>query len=156
MKVVLFFISIATLLFKLNVSSVRKEYKEAVLSKEKTELLYNKLAIVSKSDNKVLVAYKGAVTALMAQYELGVKNKKEKLKEGISLVEYAVETKPNNIEVRFIRLTIQQNIPKFLKYNKDREEDEQFVLDKINSVQSNELKNYINDYILKSGYFSKE
>lgn len=156
MKVFLFFISIAAFLFNLNVSSVRMEYKEAVLSKEKTELLHNKLSVVTKSNNKVLVAYKGAVIALMAQYEKGVKNKKDKLKEGISLVEYAVESKPNDIEIRFVRLTIQQNIPKFLQYNKDRELDEQFVLENINSVQSNALMNYINDYILESGHFSRE
>ena len=154
MKTIIFFISITTFLFKLDVSLVRKEYKEAVQSKTKTLVLYNKLQKVSKKDNKALVAYKGAVTTLAARQQKAIKDKKAFFKKGVALVEYAIQSEPNNIEIRFVRLSIQQNTPKFLRYNKQQKEDKKFILKHLKNVKSTTLKEYISSYILQSKHFT--
>ncbi len=156
MKSIFFFITITILSFKLDITSVRKLYKATVLSKIQTEVLYKKLQPVVKKDNKVLVAYKGAVTALIAKKQKGVKAKKVFFKRGVALIEYAVKEKPNNIEIRFVRLTVQQNAPKFLKYNKQISEDKNFIIKQYKFIKSTSLKKYILDYILQSKHFSEE
>jgi len=141
---------------KIDVNSIRKEYPTVTQSKVKTLALYNKLSKITKKDNKTLVAYKGALTALVSKQKKGVKEKKEYFKNGVILIEFAVKSKPNNIEIRLIRLSVQQNSPKFLKYNKRINEDKAFIFKNIKKVKSTSLKKYIKDYILQSKHFSEE
>ena len=141
---------------KIDVNSIRKEYQTVTQSKVKTLALYNKLTKITKKDNKTLVAYKGALTALVSKQKKGVKEKKEYFKNGVSLIEFAIKSAPNNIEIRLIRLSVQQNSPKFLKYNKNINEDKAFIFKNLKKVKSTSLKKYIQGYILQSKYFSEE
>jgi len=152
---IILFISLLFFL-KIDINTIRKEYPNATQSKAKTLALYNKLVKITKKDNKTLVAYKGALTALISKQQKGVKDKKTFFKNGVLLIEYAVKSAPNNIEIRLIRLSVQQNSPKFLKYNKNILEDKAFIFKNINKVKSISLKKYIQAYILQSKHFSEE
>jgi|TARA_B110000091_G_C13700426_1_gene426044 hypothetical protein len=157
-SLLLYIVIIVTSSLTLSISAVRIDYKETVQSKSKTKIiaLFKELEKVTKNDNKVLVAYKGAMITLVSKLQKGAKKKKTLFKEGISLIEYAVKSNPNNIEIRFVRLSIQQNAPKFLKYNKHKDKDKAFVLNNLKSTKSLVLKQYILDYILQSKHFSEE
>jgi len=89
------------------------------------------------------------------RFEKGVKQKSIVFKNGVLLVEDALKNEPNNIEIRFIRLTIQQNSPKILKYKSHITEDKDFILSHYEKIESNKLKNYIRDYILNSNNFTE-
>lgn len=156
MKLILFIFGFFLLSVKIDVTIVRLSYKDAILSKSIALGLQNELLPISKNDDKVLVAYKGAVTAITAKYEKDNKNKKEIFKDGISLIEYAISKESNNIEIRFVRLSVQQNSPKFLKYNNNLSEDKNFILNNIQDTPNLELKNYLREYILQSKYFTEE
>lgn len=59
-----------------------------------------------------------------------LKTAKEKLalfKEGRSLLEKVITSSPKNAEYRFLRLMIQENAPKVLKYNTNIKEDAKLV-----------------------------
>lgn len=144
------------LAFNPDVSEVRNLYKQAVLSESAARSLFDNLTAVSKDDDKVLVSYKGALTAITAKYEKEIKRKKELFKNGVSLIEYAIEEDPDNIEIRFVRLSVQQNIPKFLKYKMNIEEDKTFILERLNGLDNKDLKAYIQEYILYSKNFTDE
>ena len=116
--------------------------------------LSNKLSPVTKNDTPVLVAYKGAVLTIKAKYVKGKNNKKELFKEGVELLEYAVKTSPNNIEIRTLRLSIQENTPKFLKYHKNIMIDRQFILDRFKDTSSKGEKMFVRSYVLQSEGFS--
>ncbi len=156
MKLLIFFIGFAALFTKLDVADVRLEYKKAAQSKEKTMALFSQLENISKHDEIVLVAYKGAVTTLKSRYQNGFKNKKTTFKEGVSLINFAIEKQPNNIEIRFVRMSVQQNVPKFLGYNFNLEEDKKFIFSRLDKVKSPELQSYIKEYILHSNHFTEE
>ncbi|NKQ39260.1 MAG: hypothetical protein HF967_07320 [Methanosarcinales archaeon] len=156
MKLSILFLSIFILSINPNITDVRNNYKEAVISKSKTFLLYDDLKNITKNDDLRLVAYKGAVTALTAKYLKGAKLKGETFKKGIKWVEYAVAQSPSCIEIRFVRLSIQQNSPKFLKYNDDIEADKKFILNNFNQIKSSDLKEYLKGYILESENFTEE
>lgn len=136
---------------------IRSAYKEAAHNKAKITSFSNLLTTISKDNpNLVLVAYKGASLTLQAKYAKTIKEKKEGFIEGVSYLEYAIETDPNNIELRFIRMGIQENSPKILKYKDAINQDKLFILDQFIYIKSVNLKKHIKDYILQSKAFSEE
>lgn len=139
-----------------NLSEVRVAYKEAAQDKEKVLAFYDMLIDVNKENNVALVAYKGAAIALKAKYAETLKDKKEGFVEGVSYIEFAIEKEPNAIEPRFIRLGIQENTPKILKYKDHIEGDKLFLLKQYQYISSENLKGHIKDYILQSKVFTAE
>ena len=134
-------------------TQVRADFIKANGNKELTIELHNNLSSIKTQDSKNLVAYKGAVTTMMAKHSRGKKEKKNFFKEGVRLVELAVEAEPQNIEIRVIRLSIQENAPKFLKYNKNISGDKQFLLDNYKDIQSIAIREFVKSYVLQSKGF---
>jgi len=139
-----------------SISEVRKMYKKASKSKEATIELHSKLASIKNNDNYILHAYKAASLTLMAKYAKGIKNKKNYFKEGVLLLESIVAKHPNNLELRFIRLTIQENSPKIVKYKNNINKDKVFIIKNLNSNNDLRLKANIKGYVLESKSFSTE
>ncbi len=154
---ILFSIAIFLLSFVMlpELSKIRKSYPKAAKSLEVTKELHEVLASISEGDNAVLVAYKGGISTLMAKYTKGIKNKKAYFKTGTSLIEKAIVNKPENIEIRCIRLGVQENSPKIMKYKNSIEEDKQFLLDHYHSTSSKEVKVFIKNFVLQSAQFDK-
>jgi len=140
----------------IDLNSVRNDYKEAAQDKTRVNSFNAQLASVSKKDNSILVAYKGAGIALKGRYAKKIKDKKQFFIEGITLVEYALKKSPKNIELRFIRLGIQENTPKLLKYKGKIVEDKKFILSHYKMIKSSNLKKHIKAYVLQSKVFSVE
>ena len=157
MKFLAVFIAILSLFtLSQNLSEVRLAYKEATQDKENMLVFYNMLLDVNKENNVALVAYKGAAIALKAKYSETLKEKKYGFIEGVSYIEFAIEKEPNAIEPRFIRLGIQENTPKILKYKDQIAEDKLFLLKQFQYISSENLKGHIKDYILQSKVFTDE
>lgn len=147
-----FFVLMGALTPKL--SQIRADYSNARGDAEKISKLHQELASVSKEDKKELVAYKGAVLTVMAKHTKSKKEKKEFFKEGAGLLEYAVAQAPNNIEIRTIRLSIQENAPKFLKYHGSIDEDKEFILKNYKTIAGAEIREFVRSYIQQSEAFS--
>ena len=84
-----------------------------------------------------------------------VKNVRELLKEGKEWVEEALNKEPENIEIRLVRLSLQEHLPKIVPYHKNIDEDKKVILDSFYS-QSKLLQKYLQDYIQSSKSFSPE
>ncbi|MGO3181408.1 MAG: hypothetical protein ACTIJ9_01105 [Aequorivita sp.] len=138
-----------------DLNEIRSQYREAVSSSETNIKLNEELSNVSSANNPTLSAYKGAALTLKAKYSKSKKEKKEFFKEGVSLIEEAVKADASNLEVRYLRLSVQENSPKFLGYHKNIEEDKELILDNYTKLSSNELKEIIKDYVLKSDGFDE-
>ncbi|WP_164109485.1 MULTISPECIES: hypothetical protein [Sphingobacterium] len=121
------FLLTTSLWFEVDLSSVRSNFEKSDTSKEFTATLYNQLKNYSKTD-PVLLAYKGASYTLQARYVSDRKMKKELFIDGAKDIESAVAAAPNNIEIRLVRLIIQENTPKILKYKGNINTDKQMIL----------------------------
>ena len=154
LTVFLLAISINTISIDINV--VRDAFKEATQDKTKATEFYELLVTVTKEDPVPLVAYKGASIALHAKQSKKVKDKKKLFLEGVSYIEFAIKKEPDAIEPRFVRLTIQENTPKLLKYKRNIEEDKTFIFEQFKNIKSSNLKHHIKSYILQSKAFSDE
>ncbi|WP_053991963.1 hypothetical protein [Mangrovimonas sp. TPBH4] len=153
----MFLLVAAFLLFQtLDLAEVRSAYKEAAHDSSKVDGFYKSLSKVTKDDDISLVAYKGAAIALKAKQAPTIREKKEGFIEGVSFIEFAIAKAPNAIEPRFVRLGIQENTPKLLKYKEDIEEDKMMLLNEFGNIDSPNLKGHIKDYILQSKVFTTE
>ncbi|MFC4095349.1 hypothetical protein [Euzebyella saccharophila] len=139
-----------------SIDEIREAYIDAAQSEKALKELYGDLTSVAKNDDPTKVAYKGAVTTMMAQYADGFKAKKEYFKDGKKLLEHAIEADSRNVEIRCLRLSIQENLPKILGYHSNVDEDKDYILKHYKELKSQGAKNFVKGYIKKSESFSEE
>ena len=146
------------LLIDINLSEMDGLFKvkSTTIFGETVALKLNATFKSAEEDNTILVAYKGAVSALTAKYTKDNTERKELFKNGVLLLEFAVSQKPENIEIRCLRLSIQENSPKFLKYRSNIEEDKTFILNHYEKTKSKAVKEFVKSYILQSTGFNTE
>lgn len=149
-------ISFLALTASLPVDSVRELYKNAPNSKANAEEFYNKLKSVKNTDNSVLVGYKAAAIALKSRFEKPIKSKKQLFLEAKTLLEKQIERNPNEIELRLIRLSIQESVPKILKYKQNIEVDKDFIYKNATAITNVAKLNYIKDFVAQSKSFSSQ
>lgn len=147
-----FFVSLLAFALQ-DLSSVREQYSEATKSQKNAEDFYNLVANASK-DNKVMLGYKGAAIALKAKFAKDRKAKKSLFIDGVKLIENAIKSEPNNIELRLIRLSIQENTPKILNYKSNINEDKKLILTNFGK-QNQSLKEHITSFVKQSSVFSE-
>lgn len=128
-------------------------YVESSDSKVNATKFYDFMNKYSKND-ETLLAYKGASIALKSKHASGLKQKKEGFIKGVSILEGVIKANPNNVEARLIRLSIQENTPKLLKYKENIEADKKQILLLFNK-QSADLKEYVKKYVNQSLVFTK-
>lgn len=156
MKISTFLFIILISLCSPNLTKVREDYKQAFASKEITLELNKELSEIDTNDHKLLVAYKGAVLTLMAKHSKNTKEKKEYFKEGATLIDFAIDEQPKNVEMRCVRLGVQENAPKILKYRANKSEDKQMIMDHFDAIKSKEIKSYVRGFIVQSKSFTEE
>ena len=90
-------------------------------------------------------AYKGALLAKKANFEESVTEKIKIFKTGVQLLEIEIKKFPKETEFRFLRLCIQENCPKILRYNKNLDEDAKIITNNFSKL-TNKLKIIIANY----------
>lgn len=152
--VLLFLGWMATVQVSPDLATVRETYRKASESEAATKKLFDDLMTIGKNDDITLVAYKGAITTKMADYAEGVKDKKDFFKQGREFLEHAIETAPENVEIRCIRLSVQENVPKITGYHKNRDEDKQYILSHYNTIKNDGAKMFVKGYVSQSDTFT--
>jgi len=152
MKTLLFLFLSVIAFQNVTLSEARKAYATANANKQNALNFYNELKNYS-GNNQTILAYKGAALALQSKYVGTKESKKENFTKGVGYIENAIKAEPNNIEIRMIRLSVQENIPKMLKYKMNINEDKNSILKSYNS-QNTEIKQLIKSYSKSSKSFT--
>jgi hypothetical protein len=129
-------------------------YPKVAVSENSIKEFQTKLSDVTLESNKVLVAYKGASIVMLTKYIKKMPEKKANFKEGVKWIETAVKNNPNNIEIRMIRLGVQENTPKIAKYNTQIPEDKKYIIAHYYD-ESGSFATYIKNFILSSKSFTE-
>ena len=140
--------------FTQDLKVLRLEYPTATMDMHTAEALSKSLAEISKEDDANLAAYKGALLTIKAKFTGPIKDKKKYYKEGVTLIEHAISIEPKNIEIRCLRMGVQENSPKILRYKGNIDADKQFLIDNFDSVKNIEIKELIAGYVRQSTHFS--
>ncbi len=124
--------------FCLDLVNVRMNYEKAVRDEKICRSMLDELEHISNS--VIHQAYLGAYQAIWANHVMNPFSKINTFNAGKKNIEQAIKVDPNNIELRYLRLSIQKNCPAFLAYNKDIEADTLFLKKHSDSVLDETLK----------------
>lgn len=119
-----------------------------------TELL--KLTAGADTSVATQMAYRGAALMVAAQFANGIGGKLKLFKEGKDLMAQAAHAAPESVEVRFLRMTVQENAPGFLQYKGDLQQDKEFILGHFRDVKDAGLKKMIRAHARTSSVYSDE
>jgi len=147
MKLMFVFLLSIFSFFQSDLEALRDSYALANQSKENAK---NFIEIADKktSSDPVISGYKAAAKVLEAKVTTDGK-RKALVKSGATSLESLIKSNPNNTELRLIRLSVQENIPKIVGYNKNLKEDKEFILSNY-SKQNSALKSYIKKFAAQS------
>lgn len=137
---ILFFISICTFFNSrgMDLEKIRINYEKAVSDKKICQAMIEKLS--TGTEDAIKIAYLGAFQTIWAKHVVNPISKLSTFKKGKRNIEEAVKSKPDNVEIRFVRLSVQVNCPSFLGYSGKIDEDKKKVQEGIQNIKSAILK----------------
>lgn len=109
------------------ISVLKADLVKAVASSKLTDSLYTKLL---KLPNKtpLITAYAGTLEALKAKHSWNPYNKIQYVKVSLKTLQRAIDADKENLEIRFMRFSIEHYTPGFLGFSKDLELDRKEII----------------------------
>jgi len=130
-----------------DIQELRQLYYQAAMSKKSWKQLSKLLSPVDTKSPAVLVCYKGVSEMMEAKYLISPWSKLNSFRSGKRLIEEAVRRDSQNAEIRFLRYSVQTNLPSFLDYKDDMESDKKFLIANAGNIKDKVLKNNIIQYL---------
>jgi len=137
-------------------SELRTLYYQAASSKIAANKLQKLLLTVDDNSRQLLICYKGAAEMMQAKYVLSPVTKFRKFKRGKNFIESAIASEPENLEMRFLRYTIQTNLPSFLGYNDRIFADKKMLIENLDEIYDKNLRQLVVSYLLASKYTTQK
>lgn len=131
---------------ELDLKEIRELYVQSVDSKKTNETLIQKLKDTNEN-TPVLLGYKGAAFIIMAKHDFYPWNKWTNFTKGRGILEKAIQKYPDNYELRFIRFSIQSNLPAILNYSSDIVKDRTILVSGVKHLQDKDLKKRVVKYL---------
>lgn len=114
---------------------MRSLYAEAADQMAKAEQLYKFLEKIDKQGNALALAYWGGALALKAKNIFNPFSKLFYINQAQEMFRQAVSLSPENLEIRFIRMSIQINTPAILGLSNDWPEDKRILIQHIEASE---------------------
>ncbi len=154
MKVLItaFLVTMSAFLYT-DINEVRQAFKHANDTEENAEQFYELTKAFGVNEGTILSAYHGASLALKASKAKQRRDKIAYFKQGKQLIDAAILVKPNAIELRMIRLSVQSNAPKITRYHKNITADKKFITDHVDTINSVQLKTLVKGFMKDSKLF---
>ena len=137
---------------------LRRHYEHAAADKTAGEKFYKLLADYKDRDALVL-GYKAAAEAIRAR-DASMFNKLTYVQDAARTFEQAVGLDPKNPEIRFLRFSVESNLPAFLGLSKHVDEDKQLLLSAAlshpNSGLDTESFRTVRDFLVERGHVSDD
>lgn len=146
MKLILSFVTALIFFFQSDLETLRSSYAKASASNANTQSFIDTAEKQPGSD-AVTLGYKAAAKIMEAKVSKG--NRKSMVKTGATSLESIIKSNPNNAELRLIRMSVQENIPKIVGYRGSLKDDKAFLLNNY-SKQNTALKSYIKRFAMQS------
>lgn len=133
--VILFFIQVNVYANEDDLNYIRANYNKAVSDKILCAQIIQDLKL--KKDEPVYMGYLGGFQAIWANHVFSPVTKLKVFNQGKEHIENAIKQDPENIELRFIRLSVQKNAPSFLGYSSMIDQDIDFLKTHRKEIRSN-------------------
>lgn len=134
-----------------NMVTVRDLYTKAATSKTDAEKFHTFIETI-KSPNACIKGYHAASFMIQANYHLNPHTKLSYFNKGKEQLDLAIQSEPQNTELRFLRFCIQTNAPSFLGYNEQIEYDKAVIIQAYSFLADVDLKKRIKEFMLQTSY----
>lgn len=125
----------------------RENYTKAVSDKKLCFKMIKELELLK--NDPIYLGYLGGLQAIKANHVFNPIRKLSTFNKGKNNIEKALKLSPRNPEIRFIRLSIQKNIPAFLGYKDNVQEDIKFINSNKSIISSTDVLLNIEELINK-------
>ncbi|WP_324671614.1 hypothetical protein [Hymenobacter sp. GOD-10R] len=107
-------------------AALRQHYQQAATDETAGEKFYQLMASYDQHD-PVVLGYKGAAEAIKAR-DASLLDKLRYVQAATHTFEQAVALNPKNAEIRYLRFSVETNLPSFLGLSKHIDEDRHLLL----------------------------
>lgn len=129
------------------IEEIRQLYPQAADRERSCERLLSLTEAGVRTNDPLVVGYQGAGRMMMASHRGNPIDKLNEFSAGKSALERAIRLAPHNIELRYLRYSIQVNTPGFLRYSKHQSEDCAFLKAGLAAVHDAVLQKAIRDFL---------
>jgi len=141
-----------------HLAALRRHYQQAAADKTAGEQFYQLMASYDQRD-PVVLGYKGAAEAIKAR-DASLLDKLHYVQSAAHTFEQAVALSPQNAEIRFLRFSVETNLPSFLGLSTHIDEDRHVLLTSVLKYPSSGLDaegfETIRNYLRTHGKVSAE
>ncbi len=132
----------------INLAKVRQFYDHIQINEAYADSIVKLTSNYTKLGAEAWV-YHGAAQCAKAQFYINPISKYNQCKKGLDIINNAANKHSNVLEVRYVRFTIETNLPSIMPFTDHQKADKAFVLANINAQHSNYLR--IKSFLLKYG-----
>ncbi|WP_302900142.1 hypothetical protein [Mucilaginibacter sp. BT774] len=154
-----FMIMLLLLIVSVKVNAHPQKFEKAelyeVMKSGSLDAINNELEIVRSAPEKERDGYEGALLMRKAGLLKKPKDRLSTFKQGRIKLETALLADPENAELHFLRLIIEEHAPKIVKYHSDIEKDRAQIIKDFKSLSA-AVRHAILDYCEKSKVLHKE
>lgn len=150
---IIFVLSTVTCFGQINIDKMRADYSVAVKDKKLCETHLKTLEADARTATEK--GYLAAYEILWAKHKNNPFTKLSQFKKGKNLLESIIEKHKDNIDLRFIRWSVQTHAPSFLNYCEDRLIDKEFLVRNLKKLPSQDGKKIIYKYLSEANGYLK-
>lgn len=136
----------APLVFGQTLNEIRSEFHAVVENPEDSRRFHDYLGKIEKPSSTVK-AYQAVSEALLAQVVWNPFNKLAQVMKYDKQMETVISEDPDNVEIRFLRLAIEYNLPSFLGMSTHINDDTQVIIQNMSSISSMQLDKSYGRYV---------
>jgi hypothetical protein len=132
-----------------DIVQVRNMYARAPSTENNCKALMELLNPINEKQHPLLGGYKGCATMIMAKHAFNPFTKLSHFNKGKKILEQAIASDTANVELRYLRFTVQTNAPAFLGYNGKLTADRAFLQRNLPQVKDASLSVMISTALKK-------
>jgi len=142
-----------------SIHEIRHEFYLSTLDYLHAFSLIEKLDKIS-DPNALELAYRAATQAILAKPGWNIFKKLSYLRHSRNSFQQAIDLDIKDLEIRFLRLSVEHHIPHYLGFSRNMAHDKQVIMENIDRFKQKELPKEITDYIIlfsvESGIYTTE
>jgi hypothetical protein len=115
----------------------------------------NELLTMGDFGDSLEIGYRSVALFIRAKYSYSPLTKVKYFNKGRDMLEKSLTLYSGSTELHYLRFCIQTNVPFFLNYSSNIEEDKKIILLNWNNISDQDLKWRIKNFLMRSEYCSE-
>ena len=133
--------------------AIRIELNLAAENEQVAQSFYNQMSLISNSSPPILIGFKAISILIMGKHAFNPYTKLKHFYKGKEMLNKAIELE-TNLELHFLRFAVQTNIPSFLPYTSDIENDKKYIFLNLKESKDKDLIKRIIHYLNQTKHCS--